>query len=90
MDYMYKCSHCNALFREPDTKDIWLEDYYGVAGDFNSRTYKTVSCCPYCDCTDIEEVDVDELILEVIHNQIEEANIDVYDWLEANWEDNYD
>ena len=34
--------------------------------------------------------DVDELILDVIHNQIEESNIDVYDWLEVNWEDNYD
>lgn len=87
MKYIYKCNNCNNIFKEPDETNVWLEDMYGVTGEFPTRTIQATCCCPYCNSLDIEECSVDELILGIVHRQIEESNIDIYDWLETNWEE---
>lgn len=53
---MYKCSECENRFEEPKQKQICFETEYGVSNLFDSRTFTTVSVCPYCEDSGIEEL----------------------------------
>lgn len=73
METIYKCNECGSYFKEEDldSKEIWLEEELGVAGDFNGRTYRDVDCCPKCKSTDFDDFrdvdDVDEVV-EALNN----------------------
>ena len=73
METIYKCNECGSYFKEEDldTKEICLEEELGVAGDFSTKTYREVDCCPKCKSTDFDDFrdvdDVDEVI-EALNN----------------------
>lgn len=73
METIYKCNECGSYFKEDDvdSKELWLEEELGVAGDFNGRTYRDVDCCPKCKSNDFDDFrdvdDVDEVI-EALNN----------------------
>lgn len=56
---MYKCNKCGELSEEVETKNVCLEDLYGVGSDFQYHHYQNVSVCPSCGSDDIEEIDGD-------------------------------
>ena len=45
---MYRCPECGRTFEEPVHEEVCWEDFYGVGHEFFSRTYGTVTTCPYC------------------------------------------
>jgi hypothetical protein len=50
---LYICNHCNEMFLHPDyttEREHHIDHYYE---DF------TLACCPYCGCTDLDEVPKD-------------------------------
>lgn len=51
---MYRCEECGAIF---ETAESWKE-YRGEC--FGYPAYETVSGCPCCRSTDVEEYDPDE------------------------------
>ena len=62
---IYYCYDCARYFTEEelDDKRVCLEEEYGVSGDFKSKTYANVSCCPHCKSTDYQiENDTDEIV----------------------------
>lgn len=58
---MYKCINCGRRFEEPAYEDVSYEDYCGVGSDFPraSHHYFTLTQCPYCWSTDIDD-DIEE------------------------------
>lgn len=66
---IYWCKDCGTYFTENqmEDKEICLEKEYGVAGDFRSKTYTSVGCCPYCESTEYEEADDEEEITYLLN-----------------------
>jgi len=58
---MYRCNDCGEYFDEPEEKHTSYESYYGVAGDFPTRTPLTLYICPWCFGEDFEEATEDDL-----------------------------
>ena len=60
---IYECEDCCKYFSEDEMeeKQICYEDEYGVASDFNSRTYTNVACCPRCKSTNYRECDYKDI-----------------------------
>ena len=69
---IFECKDCGRYFSEDEMeeKQICYEDEYGVASDFNSRTYTSVACCPRCKSTDYKELDYKELeeVIEMLND----------------------
>lgn len=69
---IFECKDCGKYFSENDMseKQICYEEEYGVASDFNSKTYENVNCCPYCESTDYRECDYKDLdgIIEMLND----------------------
>ena len=57
---MYVCNHCGAMFEEPETERICLEDYYGVGGAFGNSNYGYIDVCPECGSDNFDEVYEDD------------------------------
>ena len=55
---IYKCDHCNNICKENelDSKEVDMENYYGVGSDFPDHHYQTMYICPVCGSEDIFEV----------------------------------
>lgn len=66
---IYYCRDCGMYFTENEMgeKEICYEEEYGVAGDFPTKTYARVDCCPYCKSTDYYEESDDEEICELLN-----------------------
>lgn len=52
---MYRCNRCKAIFEEPDTERVCLEDYNGVGRMFPDSHYGYFNICPCCGTGDIDE-----------------------------------
>ena len=69
---LYECKDCGKYFQENEieSKQICYEEEYGVASDFNSKTYDNVDCCPYCRSTNFIECDYKDLddIVEMLND----------------------
>lgn len=72
---IYKCEDCEKYFTydEIGEKQICYEEEYGVASDFNSRTYDSVNCCPHCKSTNISECSDDEEIVKYLNNYVDKT-----------------
>lgn len=65
---IYYCDDCNKYFtyEQMDSRDVDLDDYYGVNGDFNGRANATYNCCPHCDSLNIKELNDSENEEEIV------------------------
>lgn len=70
MEDIYYCYDCARYFTEDEMADkrVCLEEEYGVAGDFHTKTYANVSCCPYCKSTDYQIEDDTDEIVEILNS----------------------
>lgn len=68
---IYYCEECDRYFTEEqmEEKEIYLEGEYGIGGDFPTRTYARVGCCPYCESTDYQECDDAEEIVDILNTK---------------------
>ena len=59
-----ECKNCQLLITDDDldTTTVDLDDYYGVGGDFNTRTYANVDCCPHCGSIELSELTEREIV----------------------------
>ena len=70
-----ECKDCGKYFTVDQTeeKQICYEEEYGVASDFNSRTYDSINCCPHCHSTNIIECNDEEEIVKYLNNYIDKT-----------------
>lgn len=79
---LMKCEDCSSIVKTDDvteTKQVSMEDYYGVGSDFPDHNYQEFSVCPRCGSIDIYDIgDFDytdfEDIFDEDGNMIEDAD----------------
>lgn len=66
---IYYCKDCGMFFTENqmEEKEICYEELYGIAGDFHTKTYTTVGCCPHCMSIEYEEETDEDNIIELLN-----------------------
>ena len=59
---MLMCCDCGFVFDEDDaeSKEICLEDEYGVSSLFHGRAYRDIMICPECGCEELDDYFEDE------------------------------
>lgn len=74
---LYHCDDCDSYMtpEELGSKNINMEVYYGVASDFPDSHYQSISVCPKCHDSNLEEVkvDLDKVISDYVDTHYEEV-----------------
>ena len=53
---IYYCDNCDYYFKNPTTKNVDMENFYGVGSDFPDHHHQRMDFCPNCGSQDIHEL----------------------------------